>query len=204
MLVGAVLANDATACEALIRRHHRALVRIARIYVSSEASAADVAQDTWLAALAGLGRLEMPTSFRAWLYRILVNQARTRGTREARQIPFSSTVRLVDDPYQGAVDPERLKSISDPVEPLHWETFPSPWNSAPEEEALGAEFRQVLDGAINDLSPAQREVITLRDILGWGAGETASALGITENNQRVLLHRARSKVRSQLEEYLTT
>lgn len=202
-LLDGVRTNDVKACEALVRRHHQALVRMARLYVSSDAAAADVAQDTWLAALAGLDRFEGRASFRTWLFRILVNQARKSGTRDARQIPFSSTTRLVDDPYSGAIDPDRFKPATDPVEPLHWNTFPSPWESTPEQQALGSELRSALDGAINKLSPAQREVITLIDILGWEPGETAAALGISETNQRVLLHRARSRIRNRLEEYLT-
>ena len=203
-LIEGVRANDEAACEALIRRHHQPLVRIARLYVSSDATAADVAQDTWMAVLAGLDQFEGRASFRTWLYRILVNQARKRGTSDARQIPFSSTTRLIDDPYDGAIDPDRLKPRTDPIEPLHWATFPSPWNAAPEHHSLTAEFRQVLESAAAKLSPAQREVITLRDILGWNSNETATALGISDANQRVLLHRARNRVRNQLEEYLTT
>lgn len=204
VLLDGVRANDVTACEMLVRRHHRSLVRLARLYVSNDATAADVAQDTWLAALAGLDRFEGRSSFRTWLYRILVNQARKRGTRDARQIPFSSTTRLVDDPYPGAVDPDRLKPGSDLVEPLHWRTFPSSWESTPEKQALSTELRHALDAAITTLSPAQQEVITLIDILGWEPSDTAAALGITETNQRVLLHRARNGVRNHLEEYLTT
>lgn len=204
VLINGVRENDVIACEALVRRHHRSLVRMARLYVSNDATAADVAQDTWLAALAGLDRFEGRASFRTWLYRILVNQARRRGARDARQIPFSSTTRLVDDPYNGAVDPERLKPGSDLVEPLHWRTVPSLWELAPEQQALSTELRHALDAAIDTLSSAQQEVITLIDILGWEPSETAAALGITETNQRVLLHRARVGVRNHLEEYLTT
>ena len=202
-LLDGIRSGDERAWTTLVGRHHGPLVRLARLYVATESSAADVVQDTWLAVLNQLDGFEGRSSFKTWLFRILINKAQRRGTRDARQIPFSSTTRLADDPYGGAVDNSRLKPASDPVEPLHWMTPPSPWPN-PERGALSSELREVVDGAIGKLSPAQREVITMRDILGWEAGEVADALGITENNQRVLLHRARSNVRNRIEEYVTT
>ena len=200
-LIDEVRAGSEDAWAALIRLHHQALVRLARMYVASDATAAEVAQETWLAVLDGLDRFEGRSSFKTWLYRILVNKARRRGTRDSKQIPFSSTMRLADDPYDGAVDPSRLKPGDDPVEPLHWATPPSAW-TLPESHAMNSELRQVLDEAIESLSPSQREVITMRDVLGWGSSEVAEALGITETNQRVLLHRARHNVRNRVEEYV--
>lgn len=202
-LLARARAGDAAAFAGLVRRYNPSLVRVARLYVSGDASAADVAQDTWIAVLNGLDRFEGRASFKTWLFRILVNQARKNGAREARQAPHAATTTLSEDPYDGAVDRARLKPATDPVEPRHWISVPQRWDLLPEQQSLTGELRENLEAAIDSLSPAQKEVITLRDVLGWAANEVADALGITETNQRVLLHRARAGVRNRLEEYLT-
>lgn len=203
-LIESIRDGDEEAFRVLVNNYQPQLLRLARLYVSSDATAAEVAQETWIAVLRGLEKFEGRGSFRSWLFKILTNQARRRGTRDARQVPFASTTRLIDDHYQGAVDSTRLKPASDPVEPLHWASPPPRWDTLPEPRLLDSELRAVLDHSIEALSPSQREVITLRDILGWESAETADALGISETNQRVLLHRARSRVRTGLEDYFTS
>ena len=158
--------GDEAAFEALVRRHHASLVRIARLYVASEATAEEVAQETWIAVLNGLDRFEGRSSFRTWCVRILMNIARRRGSHDAKVIPFSSTTRLADDPYDGAVDSALLKPGDDPVQPLHWAAYPRRWEIPPDDQATYVELVAELRVALDDLSPAQREVVTLRDVLG--------------------------------------
>jgi RNA polymerase sigma-70 factor (ECF subfamily) len=192
-LVAALRSGDEQAFRELVARYHPSLVRVARMYVPTQAIAEDVAQETWLAVLEGIDRFEGRSSFKTWLFRILTNRAKTRGMREGRSLPFSS---LESD--DGAVDADRFR---DPEEgwPGHWRAAP---RAFPEERLLAAETREVIERAIEQLPPTQRAVITLRDVEGWSAEEVCNALTLTETNQRVLLHRARSAVRAALEKYL--
>src|SRR5262249_2336024 len=149
----------------------------------------------------GLGRFEGRSSLKTWIYRILLNRARTRGQREGRSIPFSAAWSADADPGEPAVEAERFL----PPEHQwhgHWVSFPHNWDELPEERLLAQETRAHLQEAIDALPPSQREVITLRDVEGWSSEEVRNALDISESNQRVLLHRARSKVRRALEQYL--
>lgn len=202
VLVAALRAGDEDAFAWAVRRYHPSLVRVAMTYVPSRAVADEVAQETWLGVLNGIGRFEGRSSFKTWLFHILANRARTRGTRENRSIPFASTTRLADDDYGGAVDPERLLGADHPKYPRHWASGPHRWDGVPEDRLLSSETRDKLWSAIETLVPAQREVLVLRDVEGWSATEVCDALGISEVNQRVLLHRGRTKVRSALEVYL--
>jgi RNA polymerase sigma-70 factor, ECF subfamily len=186
-------AGDESAFMELVERHHAALVRLARSFVSSRAVAEDVAQETWLGVLNGLDRFEGRSSLKTWIFRILVNRAKTRGERESRSVPFSSLEGADGEP---SVDPDRF------VEAGAWASPPRSWEGEPEERLLAGEAREVIDAAIEKLPPAQRQVITLRDIDGLDADEVVDVLDITDGNQRVLLHRARSKVRQALEDYL--
>ena len=192
-LVAALRAGDENAFRELIGRYHASLVRVARMYVPTRALAEEVAQETWLAVLEGIDRFEGRSSLKTWIFRILTNRAKTRGIREARSLPFSSLAG--DDP---AVPTDRFRDPEDGW-PGHWSAPP---RAFPEERLLAAETRQVIDDAIERLPETQRTVIRLRDVDGWSAEEVCNALTLSETNQRVLLHRARSAVRAALERYL--
>jgi len=191
-LVKALQARDERAFAELMVRHNAALLRVAQIYVPSRAVAEDVVQETWVGVLNGIDRFEGRSSLKTWIFRILTNIAKTRGQREARSLPFSALERPGAD-AEPSVEPERFVAGA-------WAAGPQPW---PEERLLAQETRGVVDRAIEQLPPAQRAVISLRDVEGWTAEETRNALELTETNQRVLLHRARSKVRQALEDYFS-
>ena len=191
-LVAALRAGDEAAFRSLIERYHAMLVRVARMYVSTQAAAEEVAADTWLAVLEGIDRFEGRSSLKTWLFRILTNRAKTRGMRDSRTLPFSSLER--EEP---AVEPERFQG-PDERSPGHWSAPP---RAFPEERLLAGETMDVIARAIETLPATQRAVITLRDVEGWDAAEVCNALTLSETNQRVLLHRARSAVRAALEEY---
>jgi RNA polymerase sigma-70 factor (ECF subfamily) len=197
-LLDALRAGDEGAFAALVREYHSSLVRVARIYVSTLASAEEVAQETWLGVLNGLDRFEGRSSLRTWIFRILTNIAKTRAQREGRTLPFSA----LQDPGrvpEAAVDADRFLDPEHPRWPGHWAIRPDAW---PEEVLVAAETRERIAEAIEALPASQRAVITLRDVEGWDSADVCNALGLTETNQRVLLHRARSKVRGALESYL--
>jgi RNA polymerase sigma-70 factor, ECF subfamily len=188
-LVDGLRAGDEDAFRTLMREYGAAMLRVAQMYVSSRAVAEEVVQEAWLGVLKGIGRFEGRSSLKTWLFRIVANTAKTRGVREARSVPFSS---LGDD--EGSVDPDRFLDSG--------ERFPGHWAVPPEGRLLAAEAMDVIAQEIDRLPPAQRAVITLRDVQGFTSEEVRNALDLTETNQRVLLHRARSKVRSALEEYM--
>lgn len=190
-------AGDERAFEQLVERHYPTMLAVARRYVSSRAVAEEVVQEAWLGVLNGLDRFEGRASLKTWILRILVNTATTRGAREARIVPFSS---LAPEGHEPAVGPDRFRGADDPF-PGHWRVYPGNWQRLPE-EALGArETLGVVIGAIEALPPPQRLVITMRDIQGCSSEEVCDALDVSEGNQRVLLHRARSKVRRALERH---
>jgi RNA polymerase sigma-70 factor (ECF subfamily) len=173
-------------------------VRVARIYVSTQAAAEEVAAETWLAVLNGLDRFEGRSSLKTWIFRILTNIAKTRAQRDGRTLPFSA----LQDPGrvpEAALDADRFLDPEHPRWPGHWAVRPEPW---PEDALVAAETQAVVAEAIEALPPAQRAVISLRDVEGWSSEEVRNALELSETNQRVLLHRARSKVRRALESYL--
>ena len=188
-LVDGLRAGDEEAFRTLMREYGGAMLRVAQMYVSSRAVAEEVVQEAWLGVLKGIGRFEGRSSLKTWLFRIVANTAKTRGVREARSIPFSS---LGGD--EEPIDPDRFLGPD--------ERFPGHWAVPPEGRVLAAEAMQVIEQAIERLPPSQRAVITLRDIQGLSSEEVRNALELSETNQRVLLHRARSKVRSALEEYM--
>lgn len=198
-LVAALRAGDEETFRVLVREWHAPLVRVAQIYVPSRAIAEDVVSETWLRVLRALDRFEGRSSLKTWVFRILVNTAKTRAQREGRSIPFSA----LQDPGrvpEAAVDPDRFLSPDDEHHPGAWATPP---RDLPEERLLAAETRAQIAAAIDALPATQRAVISLRDIEGWSPEEVRNALDLTEVNQRVILHRARAKVRSALESYLT-
>jgi RNA polymerase sigma-70 factor, ECF subfamily len=196
-VIAALRAREDRAFEELMRMYNASLLRVALIYVPSRAVAEDVVQETWIAVLNGIDRFEGRSSLKTWIFRILTNIAKTRGQREGRTVPFSALERP-DAVPEAAVDADRFRPADHERWPGHWASKPEPW---PEERLLAAETRVVVERAIDRLPPAQRAVISLRDIEGWSSDETRNALGVSETNQRVLLHRARSKVRQALEDY---
>jgi len=197
-LLEALRAGDEDAFAELVREYHPSLVRVARIYVPTQAAAEEVAAETWLAVLNGLDRFEGRSSLRTWIFRILTNIAKTRAVRDGRTLPFSA----LQDPArvpEAAVEADRFLDPEHPRWPGHWAARPDPW---PEDALLAGETREVIAEAIEALPATQRAVITLRDVQGWTSEEVRNALELSETNQRVLLHRARSKVRAALESYL--
>lgn len=201
-LVEALRDGDERAFIELLERYHAALVRLATIYVADRAVAEEVAQETWLGVLRGIDRFEARASLKTWIFRILANTAKTRAQREARTVPLSALAPLSDDEDGPAVDPDRFLDRQHERWPGHWASPPSRWDELPEEHLVGRETLDTLRRAIDALPPAQRQVIVLRDVEGWEAEEVCTLLGLSEGNQRVLLHRARSKVRQALEDRL--
>jgi RNA polymerase sigma-70 factor (ECF subfamily) len=192
--------GDEDAFRALVEEHGPFLMRLVMMHVPSRAIAEEVVQDTWLAALNGLDRFEGRSMLRTWLASIALNKARTRGTREGRILPFALLRRRYEEGGGPALDPDRFQGKRG-ERPGWWASPPVAWED-PQSRLEANETRDVLLRAIRDLPPRQREVITLRDISGWDAEEVRNALDLSETNQRVLLHRARSKVRAALEEHL--
>jgi RNA polymerase sigma-70 factor, ECF subfamily len=180
--------KDESEFRALVAEHSSALLRLALIHSPSRAVAEETVQETWIAVLRSLDSFEGRSSLRTWICRILINTARRRAAREGRSVPFSA---VVDDAGEPPVDPARFRAG-------HWVTFPVD----PAERVLGAEVRERIEQAIARLGSPQREVIVLRDVEGWTADEVCDALELTPGNQRVLLHRARAKVRQALEDLL--
>jgi RNA polymerase sigma-70 factor, ECF subfamily len=172
---------------ALVDELSPAMLRMARLHVRTHEAAEDVVQEAWLAVIKGLDRFEGRSKLSTWIFGIVLNIARTRGVRDARAVPF-----------EGLPD-ERFHPADHPRWPGHWAIAPSPW---PEQALETSEALATIQDAIAQLPDAQREVITMRDVLGYDAAETCNALGLTDTNQRVLLHRARTKVRAALEEAL--
>jgi RNA polymerase sigma-70 factor (ECF subfamily) len=180
----------------LVQQHQALMLRIALRYVRNRTVAEEVVQEAWLGVLNGLARFEGRASLKTWIFRILTNRAITRAQREGRAVPFSS---LGDDGEgEPAVDPDRFRPESDRWAG-GWKSFPEP---LPEERLLERETLAMIEAAIAELPERQHLVIVMRDVEGWSAGDVCESLAISEANQRVLLHRARSKVRSCLESYL--
>ncbi|HET8593174.1 MAG TPA: sigma-70 family RNA polymerase sigma factor, partial [Solirubrobacterales bacterium] len=191
--------GDETAFVELIDRYGAMMLRVAQMYVRDRASAEEVVQETWLAVLNGIDRFEGRSSLKTWLFRILTNRAKTRGERDARSLPFSALASAEAERDEPAVDPDRFLG-PDSTNPGAWAAPPRAW---PEDRVLAGETLRVIESAIDMLPEAQRTVIRLRDVEGWSPMEVAEALEITGGNQRVLLHRARSRVRAALEDYLS-
>jgi len=196
-LAAALRAGDEAAFAWLVDRYDGSLRRLARTYVSTPSVADEVVQDTWLAVIKGIDGFQGRSSVSTWIYRILANIARTRGVREQRTVPFSSAAGALEEGDGPAVDPDRFRPRG--FAAGHWSAPPTPWDDEPERRLASRETLGAVEAAIALLPPAQREVITLRDVEGWTAEEVCNALDLTETNQRVLLHRARSKVRGALE-----
>jgi RNA polymerase sigma-70 factor, ECF subfamily len=201
-LLPALRAGDPVAFGELVDRLHGPLLRLARMYATNPAVAEEVVQEAWIGVIQGLPRFQERSSLRTWCSRIVINIARTRAVREHRQIPFSAFEDPFASPSEPAVDPDRFLPATDPEWPGHWVSYPANWAEIPEERLLASETRALIDAVIATLPPSQREVITLRDVNGWSADDVCNSLEISATNQRVLLHRARSKVRRALERHL--
>jgi len=199
-LIEQLCTGDEDAFVALIDRYANALLHLAMVYVKTRTVAEEVVQETWLAVLTGVRHFRGESSLKTWMFRILTNRAKTRAQREGRTQPFSSLETMDTDLSEPAVDPDRFLPV-DHQWSGHWISFPSSWQEMPEERLLSQETRLCLEKGIATLPTNQREIIILRDIEGWTAEETCRFLGISEGNQRVLLHRARSKMRILLEQY---
>ena len=198
-LLARLRAGDERAFQSLVETHHGTMIAVAGTYVKTRAVAEEVVQEAWLGVLKGIDGFEGRSSLRTWILRILINTAMGRGSREARTVPFSSMA--AEDEHEPAVEPERFRR-SDEAFAGHWNAYPSDWSSLPEERLLGRETIGVVKRTIEALPDAQRTVITMRDIAGCNADEVCDLLELSAANQRVLLHRARSKVRAALERHL--
>jgi len=198
-LIEALRRGDEQAFVALVEMYHSSLLRLAMAYVATKEQAEDVVQETWLGVLNGIDRFEARSSLKTWIFRILVNRAKTKGVREHRSVPFSS-LEVGSADKEPSVDPSRFQEGTRLAG--FWAVPPASWAGIPEERLLSAETRAVVNDAIAMLPDLQRSVITLRDVKGFSSQEACDVLDLTEANQRVLLHRARSKVRARLEEYL--
>ena len=196
-LVRALRRRDEAAFAALVERYQQSLLRLATVYTGTRAVAEEVVQETWLGVLRGLEGFEGRSSFKTWLFRILVNRAKTRAEREGRTIPFSALWDAAAEPPEPVFEashfhPQGHRYAGHASEPLQ------SWGENPEEWLLRRETLALIQREVDALPPAQREVITLRDLEGWDAAEVCNVLEISDTNQRVLLHRARSRVRRAL------
>ena len=194
-------AGDELAFMMLVEQHQAAMLRIARMYVSSRAVAEDVVAEAWLGVVKGIERFEGRSSLRTWIYRIVANIAKTRGVAEGRVVPFSALAG--DEETDPGVEPSWFYDANG-LNPGGWTTFPEDWRGNPEDRLVGNETLHRIGRAIETLPPMQAEVIRLRDVLGWSSDEVRTALDLSEVNQRVLLHRARTRVRRELDAYLRT
>jgi RNA polymerase sigma-70 factor, ECF subfamily len=194
--------RDESAFLEIVQRHHGALVRMAQSFVNNRAVAEEVAQETWVAVLQGIDRFEGRSSLKTWIFQILINRSKTRGVREARCINFSGMSDVNSECRYSSVDPSRLLSSDDSQNPGGWASQPQQWDMTPEQQLLSQECQSFIEEAIASLPELQKEVITLRDVQGWDNEEICGLLGITEANCRVVLHRARSRMRQALESYL--
>jgi RNA polymerase sigma-70 factor, ECF subfamily len=194
-LVARLRAGDEQAFETLVARHYGTMLAVARTYVRSQAVAEEVVQEAWLGFLQSMDRFQGRSSLKTWIFAILVNKAKTRGTREGRTVPFAALTREDDEP---AVEPERFRGPRDAF-PGHWRSYPANWGTSPDVAMEDREQLRVAMRAIAELPPAQQTVIRMRDVEGYTADEVCEALDVSAANQRVLLHRARSRVRTALE-----
>jgi RNA polymerase sigma-70 factor, ECF subfamily len=199
-LCAALRRGDESAFSALVSLYHAPLRRLALSYVRSAAIADEVVQETWLGVIRGINAFEERSSLKTWIFRILTNTAKTRAERESRMVPLSALQTAGVDDDEPAVDPDRFFDQQHARWPGHWASPPARWDELPAEHLEGREVLEAMKNAIGDLPERQRQVIVLRDIEGWKAEEVCSVLELSEENQRVLLHRARSKVRQAVED----
>jgi len=200
VLVARLQAGDESAFAHIVDAWSPMMLRVARTFVSTDASAQEIVQETWLGVVRGLDRFEGRSSVRTWVFRILTNLGKTRGVREARTVPLSSL--SPSDTDGPTVDPSRFRGADDEWS-NGWTPVGSPraWSPSPEDAALAGESRSQVATALQDLPERQRTVVSLRDVHGMSADEVCVALDISPANQRVLLHRGRARLRETLEDY---
>ena len=196
--LAALRAGDERAFRDLFARSYPMMKRVARAYVASDAVAEEIVQETWMAIVTGIDRFEGRSALGTWIFSILTNQAKTHSARESRAVPFSCVA--PSDAEEPTVDPDRFQKDDD-AWPGHWATPPRPWQK-PERRLLALETRDRLKAALAELPDRQRTIVALRDVEGHSAEEVCDLLGLSQENQRVLLHRGRSRLRAVLEEYL--
>lgn len=197
-VVAALRDGDEHVFAELVTAYSNPLLRLAQDFVRTRSVAEEVVQETWLAVFEGIDRFEGRSSLKTWLFRILVNKAKSRGAREARTVPFSSLAPTDDE---SAVPEDRFRG-PDNQWAGHWASPPRALDTYPEHRLLAREVRGRIGQALEALPDSQRVVVTLRDVAGWDADEVCETLGLSEGNQRVLLHRGRAKLRAALEQYL--
>ena len=197
-IVAALRAGDERTFRELFARSYPMMKRVARGYVASDAVAEEIVQDTWMAIITGIERFEGRSALGTWMFSILTNQAKTHGARERRALPFASVAPT--DVEEPAVDPGRFQK-DDEAWPGHWATPPRPWQK-PERRLLSLEARDQLKEALAGLPERQRAIVVLRDVEGLSAEEVCELLELSQENQRVLLHRGRSRLRAALEQHL--
>ncbi len=190
--------RDEMAFVTLVKRYQSKLFRLALVYCRTTDLADEVVQDTWLGVIQGIDRFEGRASFKTWLFQILVNRARTRAVKEGRMLSFSSLAEEAERPDEPAVPADRFRPLDDPW-PNNWAVPPQSWGESSDARLLASETMELVKRAIAQLPPAQQQVITLRDVEGWTTEDVCNVLEISDTNQRVLLHRARSRVRAALE-----
>jgi RNA polymerase sigma-70 factor (ECF subfamily) len=199
-LVDALRFGDEAAFVELVRRYRPLLLQVARLYVPTQAVAEEVVQETWLGVLSGIARFEGRSSFKTWLFRILTNTAQARGARERRTVPFSSLAQAELEIGEPSVESDRFIPQGERWS-SYWATSPARFDEQPEGRLLSSETVGVARTAIEALPSAQRAVITMRDVVGFSPEEVCAALELSASNQRVLLHRARAKLRRALERH---
>jgi RNA polymerase sigma-70 factor (ECF subfamily) len=201
-LIDRLRGGDEATFVCLVDSYSPSLKRLALAFVSTDAVAEEVVQETWLAVLTGITRFEGRSSVKTWIFKILTNRAKTRAIRERRTISFSELENPLE-PGQPAVDPARFHPVTHPTFPGHWASPPGNWSASAEDAVLRREAVGILQRELETLPPGQRVVVALRDVHGWPAAEVCEVLGLSEANQRVLLHRGRSRLRGALEAYFT-
>jgi RNA polymerase sigma-70 factor (ECF subfamily) len=197
-LVAALRAGDEAAFTELVRRYAPAMLRTARLYVRDRAVAEEIVQDTWIRVLRAIDSFEGRSSLRTWIFVILGNCARRRAERESRSVPIASFAEADDAP---TVEPDRFFPAEHPRWAGMWSTLVPSWDELPDDALASAEAKRRLTEAVAALPANYAAVFTLRDIEGWESSEVCALLGLTPENQRVLLHRARARIRAALEEY---
>jgi RNA polymerase sigma-70 factor (ECF subfamily) len=188
-LLARVRAGDEGAFVTLVEKYHGSMLRVARNYVPSEAIAEEAVQDTWIGVVRGVEKFEGRSSFRTWLFRILINRARTAGGKEPRNVPLGDV--------EPSVAASRFTAAGAWAEPLE------AWVTDADDRLVAGTWSKALRTALDELPSRQREVVVLRDVEGLSSQDVADLLGVSEGNQRVLLHRGRSRLRALLEHELT-
>ncbi len=186
-LIERLRAGDGQAFAELVDRYNASMIRVASAFVPSRAVAEEVVQDTWIGVIKGIGRFEGRSSLKTWIFRILVNRARTTGAREPRSVELDTGDGLGSDRYTAGGT---------------WREPPAPWTDDVDDRLSAPEVAARIRQAVEQLPDSQRQVVTLRDVEGLPSSEVCAMLGISEGNQRVLLHRARTRVRAMLEQDL--